>query len=107
MWTNLRLGVRRLMKDRGVSAAAICALALALAAVNTIFTLFNGIFLRPLPLERPDRVVLLNTSVPGRARRFTGRGDDRRLPRADQARRWRRSGARTSSRVRVLNDMVD
>jgi len=67
MWTNLRLGVRRLVKDRGVSAAAICALALALAAVNTIFTLVNGIFLRPLPFEQPDRVVLLSTSVPARA----------------------------------------
>jgi len=71
MWTNLRLGIRRLVKDRGVSAAAICALALSLAAVNTIFTLVNGIFLRPLPFEEPDRVVLLNTSVPGRAGRFT------------------------------------
>src|SRR6185503_10916796 len=74
MWTNLRLAVRRLVKDRGVSAAAICALALALAAVNTIFTLGNGIFLRPLPFEQPDRVVLLSTSVParaGRAGRFT------------------------------------
>jgi putative ABC transport system permease protein len=71
MWTNLRLGVRRLVKDRGVSAAAICALALALAAVNTVFTLANGIFLRPLPFEQPDRVVLLSTSVPARAGRFT------------------------------------
>ena len=62
MWTNLRLGVRRLVKDRGVSAAAICALALALAAVNTIFTLANGIFLRPLPFEDPDRIVLLGTT---------------------------------------------
>ena len=62
MWTNLRLGVRRLVKDRGVSTAAICALALALAAVNTIFTLANGIFLRPLPFEQPDRIVLLGTS---------------------------------------------
>jgi predicted permease len=71
MWTNLRLGVRRLVKDRGVSAAAICALALALAAVNTIFTLANGIFLRPLPFEQPDGVVLLSTSVPARGTRFT------------------------------------
>jgi len=69
--SDLRLGIRRLVKDRGVSAAAICALALALAAVNTIFTLANGIFLRPLPFEQPDRVVLLNTSVPARAGRFT------------------------------------
>jgi len=71
LWSDLRLGIRRLVKDRGVSAAAICALALALAAVNTIFTLANGIFLRPLPFEQPDRVVLLNTSVPARAGRFT------------------------------------
>src|SRR6185503_9423059 len=62
MWTNLRLAVRRLVNDRGVSAAAICALALALAAVNTIFTLANGIFLRPLPFEEPDRIVLLGTT---------------------------------------------
>jgi hypothetical protein len=68
--TNLRLGIRRLLKDRGVSAAAICALALALAAVNTIFTLANGIFLRPLPFEAPDRIVLLGTSRVVESNRF-------------------------------------
>ena len=68
--TNLRLGIRRLLKDRGVSAAAICALALALAAVNTIFTLANGIFLRPLPFAAPDRIVLLGTTRIVESNRF-------------------------------------
>ncbi len=44
-----------------MSAAAICALGLALAAASTIFTVVNGIFLRPLPFDDPERVVLLRT----------------------------------------------
>ena len=61
IWSDFKYGARLLVKDRGVSAAAVCALGLALAATNTIFTLANGIFLKPLPFDEPDRVVLLRT----------------------------------------------
>ena len=58
---DLRHGLRLLVRDRGVSAAAICALGLALAATSTIFTVVNAIFLKPLPFDDPERVVLLRT----------------------------------------------
>ena len=59
--TDLRHGLRLLVRDRGVSAAAICALGLALAAASTLFTVVNAIFLKPLPFDDPERVVLLRT----------------------------------------------
>jgi predicted permease len=97
--TNLRLGIRRLVKDRGVSAAAICALALAIAAVNTIFTLANGIFLRPLPFDQPDRVVLLSTSVPARAGAL-------RFTRGVSYQEWQdwRAAARSLSSIGIFTD---
>jgi predicted permease len=94
---DVRHAVRRLLHDRGVSAAAICALALAIAAVNTIFTLANGIFLRPLPFEQPDRIVLLSTSVPTRAGRLT---------RGASYQEWQdwRAATRTLSSIGIYTD---
>jgi putative ABC transport system permease protein len=71
MWTNLRLGVRRLVTDPGMSAAAVGALALAMAAVGTIVTLANGIFFKPLPFDAPEQVVLLDTEVTVSGNTFT------------------------------------
>jgi predicted permease len=101
MWTNLRLGVRRLVKDRGVSAAAICALALALTAVNTIFSLANGIFLRPLPFEDPERIVLLGTT-----RTTGGNRIDVGLSYADWQ-DWRASTSTLSSLAVFTEDTVN
>jgi putative ABC transport system permease protein len=70
MWTNLRLGVRRLVKDPGMSAASVGALALAMAAVGTIATLANGVFFKPLPFDAPDQIVLLDTEVTVNGNRF-------------------------------------
>ena len=70
VWSDVRHGVRLLVRDRGLSAAAICAMALALAAVATIATLANGVFFRPLPFDDPERMVLLSTRVTIKANTF-------------------------------------
>ncbi len=63
MLTDIRLAARLLWKDRGLTLAAVAALGLGIAANATVFSLFNGIFLRTLPFDAPDRMVVLNARI--------------------------------------------
>ena len=57
MWNDLRFGIRLLAKDRWFTAAAVLVLALGIAATNTAFTIVNGVLLRSMPFDDPDRIV--------------------------------------------------
>lgn len=59
MLTDLRLGLRLLLKDRWFTVTAALVLALGIAATNTVFTFANGALLRDMPFADPDRVVEL------------------------------------------------
>jgi putative ABC transport system permease protein len=56
---DLRFGFRTLLKNPGVSAVAIIALALGTGANSAIFSVVNAVLLRPLPYENPDSLVLV------------------------------------------------
>ena len=56
-WNDIRLGARLLVKDKWFTLAAVAALALGIAANNTVFTIVNGVLLRDLPFDDPDRIV--------------------------------------------------
>ena len=58
---DLRFGARMLTKDRWITLAAVVALAIGIAANNTVFTIVNAILLRDLPFDRPDRIVAIGT----------------------------------------------
>jgi predicted permease len=59
----LRLAVRRLFNSPFVTGVAIVSLALGIGANAAIFSLFNNVLLRPLPVPEPGRLV--NLSAPG------------------------------------------
>jgi len=59
MFQDLSYGARMLMRQRMVTAAAICALALGIGANTAIFSVVNATLLRPLPYPSPERMVLL------------------------------------------------
>ncbi len=59
---DVRFAIRSLRKTPVVSAAAILTLALAIGANSTIFSIVYAVLLRPLPVERPDRLALIRES---------------------------------------------
>ncbi|REJ73235.1 MAG: hypothetical protein DWQ30_24980 [Acidobacteria bacterium] len=58
---DLRFAFRLLMRRPGFTAVAVLSLALGIGANTVIFSLINQIFLQPLPIEDPRRVVAVNT----------------------------------------------
>jgi predicted permease len=65
MLENLRQdvkgGTRNLMKQPGFTAIAILSLGLGIGANTAIFTIINAVFLHPLPVEQPSRLVEMFT----------------------------------------------
>jgi predicted permease len=56
---DLRHGVRSLLGHRGFAATAILSLALGLGANSALFTIFNSLLWRPLPVTSPGELVVL------------------------------------------------
>ena len=57
--SNLKLGMRSILKSPFVSTVAIVSLALGIGANTAIFSLADQALLRALPVHEPDRVVQL------------------------------------------------
>jgi predicted permease len=60
---NLRLAVRTLFKTPVVTVVAVLSLALGIGANAAIFSLFDEMLLRPLPVPHPEQLV--NITAPG------------------------------------------
>ncbi len=61
---DLRYGFRMLLKHRGFTAVAVIALALGIGANTAIFSLVNGVLLRPLPFPDAERIVYFEGKNP-------------------------------------------
>src|SRR6185437_12317579 len=61
---NLKLAFRTLLKSPFVTAVAVLSLALGIGANAAIFSLFDQLLLRPLPVVHPERLVDLAAHGP-------------------------------------------
>ncbi|MFP5262087.1 MAG: ABC transporter permease [Blastocatellia bacterium] len=61
---DMRYGVRLLLKHRGLSAAAVLALALGIGANAAIFSVINTVLLKPLPYGEPERLLEIREANP-------------------------------------------
>ena len=61
---NLKLAFRTLVKSPFVTLVAILSLALGIGANAAIFSLFNQLLLRPLPVAHPEQLVNLSAPSP-------------------------------------------
>jgi predicted permease len=73
---NFKLALRTLFKTPFVTAVAVLSLALGIGANAAIFSLFNQMLLRPLPVPDPGRLVNLAGSFPNPGSQSCGLAGD-------------------------------
>src|SRR5262245_37706586 len=66
---DLRFAIRVLRHNRGVTAVAVLSLALGIGGNTALFSLFDAMVLRPLPVANPQDLVLFNWVYPESAER--------------------------------------
>jgi predicted permease len=63
--TDVRYGLRILRKAPGFTAAAVLTLMLGIGANSAVFSVVEGVLLRPLPFPDSDRIMTLWNTYPG------------------------------------------
>jgi hypothetical protein len=62
--SDIRYALRALARQKGASLLVLAMLSLGIAANVAVFSLVNGLFLKPFPFPNPDRLVAINEMAP-------------------------------------------
>jgi predicted permease len=63
--SDVRFAARRLRHNPAFTAVCVLTLAIGIGANSAIFSVINGILLKPLPYQNPDELIDLNHTAPG------------------------------------------
>lgn len=70
IWSDLRYSCRCLLRDPGFTAVTLLTVAFGIGANTAIFSVINGVLLRPLPYHDPERLLALREVLPAFAKTY-------------------------------------